>query len=70
VVIILYENGTRLARAEFWEWHNNPPHYTIGRYDCTTFVMDIADAAGIYYGSRWSIQTPVGFMEGLKQKNE
>ena len=60
----------RNVKFKFWEWRDKPPHYTVGRYDCTTFVMDIADAAGIYYGSRWQIQSPVGFMEELKARNE
>jgi len=60
----------RSVKFKFWEWRNNPPHYTVGLYDCTTFVMDIADAAGIDYGSRWQIQTPVGFIEELKARNE
>ena len=45
------------------------PKYRIGRYDCTSFVMDIADAGGIHYGSRITIQTPVGFMQELKKHN-
>ena len=48
----------------------SPPRYTIGWYDCTSFAMDIADAAGVYYGSRWLIQTPIGFMEQLKKYNK
>jgi hypothetical protein len=64
------KEGLRSAKAKFREWRDNPPHYTIGRYDCTTFVMDIADAAGIKYGNRWTIQTPAGFMEELKRYNE
>ena len=45
------------------------PKYRVGRYDCTSFVMDIADAGGVHYGSRITIQTPVGFMEELKKHN-
>ncbi len=45
------------------------PPYRLGRYDCTSFVMDIADAADIYYGNRLFIQTPVGFMQELKKHN-
>lgn len=47
----------------------NVPRYKIGRYDCTSFVMDVADAGGIQYGYRITIQTPVGFMEELKKHN-
>ena len=48
---------------------SNTPRYHIGYYDCTSFTMDIADAAGIYYGNRLFIQTPMGFMEALKKRN-
>lgn len=48
---------------------SSPPSYTIGWYDCTSFAMDIADAAGVYYGLRWRIQTPIRFMEQLKKYN-
>jgi hypothetical protein len=47
----------------------NVPEYRIGRYDCTSFVMDIADAGGIHYGTRIAIQSPVGFMQELKKYN-
>ena len=47
----------------------NVPRYKIGRSDCTSFVMDIADAGGIHYGARITIQTPVGFMQELKKHN-
>lgn len=48
---------------------NDVPKYSIGHYDCTSFVMDIADAGGIHYGARITIQTPVGFMQELKKHN-
>lgn len=48
----------------------NTPRYNIGIYDCTSFAMDIADAADVYYGTRWFIQTPIGFMEQLKKYNQ
>lgn len=48
---------------------DNTPRYHMGIYDCTSFTMDVADAAGVYYGSRWLIQTPIGFMEQLKKYN-
>lgn len=47
----------------------NPPPYRLGRYDCTSFVMDVADAAGVYYGNRAGIQTPIGFLEQLHKYN-
>lgn len=48
---------------------HNVPKYSIGHYDCTSFVMDIADVGGIHYGARIAIQTPVGFMQELKKHN-
>jgi len=45
------------------------PEYKLGRNDCTSFVMDIADAAGVYYGSRFDIQWPMYFIERLKKYN-
>lgn len=45
------------------------PDYNLGFYDCTSFVMDIADAAGIYYGIRSLVFTPTGFIEKLKRYN-
>lgn len=51
------------------ELKRDVPRYKIGRYDCTSFVMDIADAGDIRYGRRITIQTPVGFMQGLKKHN-
>ena len=64
-------NGKQLEaiRKEFGEWWNNPPSYFLGRNDCTTFVLDIADAGRIRYGYRWNIQTPVGLLEGLEEYN-
>lgn len=49
---------------------DSPPNYYVGYYDCTSFVMDIADAAGVYYGNRIFIQTPMGFIQQMKQYNE
>lgn len=48
---------------------NNTPRYHVTYYDCTSFVMDLADAAGIYYGNRLFIQTPMGFLQELKKRN-
>ncbi|MBR3798539.1 MAG: hypothetical protein IKJ59_13990 [Clostridia bacterium] len=58
-------NALQRVHNKYWEWKNNPPQYDLGRYDCTTFAMDIADAAGIYYGPRWAIQFPAGFLRSL-----
>lgn len=62
------------VKAKYYEWQNNTDnnkqHYTVGLYDCTTFAMDIADAAEIYYGWRTEIQTPAFFMEQMKKYNQ
>jgi len=58
------------AQEKYWEWKNDSVHYTLGLYDCTSFTMDIADAAEIYYGIRWLIQTPVGFLQELQTYNK
>jgi hypothetical protein len=51
------------------KWIDDEPDYITGNSDCTTFAMEIADAAGIGYGSRWSIQSPIGFLERLRDYN-
>jgi hypothetical protein len=69
VTVKVNETSLRRAQNKYWEWKNNPPAYQLARYDCTTFVMDIADAAGIYYGPRWLIQFPAGFLRELQTYN-
>ena len=65
------EEAKKLMIKKLHQLQLNVPKYKIGRYDCTSFVMDLADAGGIHYGSRISIQTqtPVGFMQELKKHN-
>jgi hypothetical protein len=60
-------NGSDLQKVQnkYWAWKNNPPTYKLAEYDCTNFAMDIADAAGIYYGPRWAIKFPAGFIRNL-----
>jgi hypothetical protein len=70
VNIPVSEASLRKAKDKYREWKDNPPEYDLMNYDCTTFVMDIADAAGIKYGSRWTIQSPAGFMRELQQHNK
>jgi len=70
ISIPVNEYFLRRAQNKYQEWKNDSVHYTLGLYDCTAFTMDIADAAGIYYGLRWLIQTPVGFMGELRTYNE
>ena len=69
VSIKINETSLRKAQQKYWEWKSNPPAYELAKYDCTTFTMDIADAAGIYYGPRWLIQFPAGFLRELKTYN-
>lgn len=63
------EEAQRAMIRKLRQLQGDVPKYRIGRYDCTSFVMDIADAGGVHYGSRITIQTPVGFMEELKKHN-
>lgn len=63
------EEAKRIMAKKLRQLRQNVPMYRIGRYDCTSFVMDIADAGGIHYGTRVTIQTPVGFMQELKKHN-
>lgn len=63
------EEAQKAMIKKLRQLQGNVPKYRIGRYDCTSFVMDIADAAGIRYGARITIQTPVGFMQELKKYN-
>ncbi|MBR1922523.1 MAG: hypothetical protein IJ838_02065 [Paludibacteraceae bacterium] len=63
------EEAQKAMIKKLRQLQGNVPKYRIGRYDCTSFVMDIADAAGIRYGARITIQTPVGFMQELKKHN-
>lgn len=69
VEIKINEYSLQKAKEKYYEWKNDSIHYTLGLYDCTAFVMDIAQAADIYFGPRWLIQTPVGFIKELKVYN-
>lgn len=63
------EEAIKAMTKKLRQLQQNVPKYKIGRSDCTSFVMDIADAGGIHYGTRITIQTPVGFMQELKKNN-
>lgn len=63
------EESQKAMIKKLHQLQSDVPKYRVGRYDCTSFVMDIADAGGIHYGSRITIQTPVGFMQELKKHN-
>ena len=58
------------AQRKYYEWLNNPGEYEMARHDCTSFVMDIADAAHIWYGFRWSIQFPATFVRAVNFYNK
>lgn len=58
------------AQRKYYEWLNNPGEYEMARHDCTSFVMDIADAANIWYGFRWSIQFPATFVRAVNFYNK
>lgn len=58
------------AQKKYYEWLNNPGEYEMARHDCTSFVMDIADAAHIWYGFRWSIQFPATFVRAVNFYNK
>ena len=55
--------------SKYWEWKNDPPQYDLMRTDCTTFALDIADAAGVEYGSRMIVQSPAFFLKQLLKYN-
>lgn len=65
VSVKIDRNALNKVHKKYWEWKNNPPEYFATRHDCTSFAMDIADAAGIYYGPRWAIQFPASFLRSL-----
>lgn len=59
----------RQAQQKLNNLRASVPKYNLGMYDCTSFAMDIADAAEVYYGWRISVQTPEYFMQQLKKHN-
>ena len=68
IVLFLYKKC--YGKSPVDDLIDSPPNYYVGYYDCTSFVMDIADAAGVHYGNRLFIQTPMGFIQQMKQYNE
>ena len=49
-------------------WRQNPPVYNIGRNDCVSFGMRIAEAAGLDF--HWTTtQTPKAFIKSLNSNN-
>ena len=68
---VVWITGTQLQNVhdKLKLLYMNTPRYHVTYYDCTSFTMDIADAAGIYYGYRMPWRTPMGFIEELKKRN-
>lgn len=68
---VVFISGDQLANVhrKIREWQQFTPTYSIGTTDCTTFALDIADAAGVEYGERWLVHWPANLMYFLKQHN-
>lgn len=67
----VYISDQQLAavKDKLREWQQFTPEYILADCDCTSFAMDIADAAGIEYGMRVLIQFPSAFIRQLKKYN-
>jgi len=50
------------------QWRSNPPIYNLGQNDCVSFVMRIADAAGLKY-HHTTTQSPRAFVQTLQHNN-
>ena len=68
-VVYISEESLYAVKEKFREWQRMTPTYVLMRHDCTSFALDMADAAGIKYGNRLLIQWPADFMEGLLKYN-
>ncbi|GEM_PF-4410580 len=68
---VVYISASQLNKVKrmYNKLYNNPKTYNLGIYDCTSFAMDMADAAGVYYGKRWHIQWPTDFIRQLNKYN-
>lgn len=69
-VVYLTDTQLKNVRTLLQSRMLHTPPYRLAKNDCTSFVMDVADAAGIYYGYRRLIQTPERFMRQLKKYND
>lgn len=49
-------------------WKGNPPQYKLGRCDCVSFAMRIADCVGIGYSS--ITQAPISFISSLRHHED
>ncbi|MCQ2272208.1 MAG: hypothetical protein MJZ72_05415 [Bacteroidales bacterium] len=63
------EEAMKAMTRKLRQLQQEVPKYRVGHYDCTSFVMDIADAGDVHYGKRNSIRTPEVFMQELKKHN-
>lgn len=70
VTVKVSQSDLENAQRKYYEWLNNPGEYVAGQHDCTSFVMDIADAAHVWYGLRWSIQFPATFVHAVNFYNK
>lgn len=68
-IVYVTDQQLRQAQQKLNQLRNSTPDYNLQLYDCTSFAMDIADAAEVYYGIRSLVFTPVDFMERLKKYN-
>jgi len=50
------------------QWRSNPPTYNLGSTDCVSFVMRIADTAGLKY-HHTTTQSPRAFVQTLQHNN-
>ncbi|MBQ9473029.1 MAG: hypothetical protein IJU81_01305 [Bacteroidales bacterium] len=68
-VVPVSDDQLQRAINKYWDWVNNTPEYELMNYDCTTFTLDIADAAGVKYGLRAVTWSPAGFLRALIEHN-
>lgn len=68
-VVYITKEQLNSVKNKYRELESNVPKYTVTDYDCTSFTMDMADAAGIQYGIRKIIQWPTSFITGMKNHN-
>ena len=68
-VVYLSKAQWESVKDKYRQLEQNVPRYTIMDYDCTSFTMDLADAAGIRYGNMKFIQWPISFIQELKKHN-
>ena len=50
------------------QWRNDPPNYYLGKRDCVSFCMRVADAIGLDY-DEWTTQSPAALINSLDRNN-